>query len=294
MIVVPEAFSSERIRKSGDTGRHWIAALPHVIDRLRERWAVELTEEAPLYGDWGMVVLGYRRGEPCAMKVSWHEHSTLDEATALRAWNGRDAVRLLDASPADGALLLERLDRARSLEDLDLLSAAEIAGGLMRRLAIPAPPGLPLLTELAAQTASFVLRRQAAMASPLPHRWVHLAADLARDLAIAAGATLVHADLHYGNILAGTREPWLAIDPKAIAGDPELSVPELMWWRLDEAERTADVRTLLDVLVTAGDLDPEKAKAWTIVRAVEYWLWGLGAGLTEDPVRCQRLLETLV
>lgn len=290
---MPAAFAYERIRKSGDAGRCWIAGLPDLIGQLCERWEVELVEANPLYGDLALVVLGRRRGELCVLKVSWQEHPTHEEATALRAWRGNGAVRLLEVSIDDRALLLERLDPARSLESLDLLPAAEIAGALIRRLAIPAPAGLPLLAELAEQTATLVPRRQAALGNPLPCHWIDLAAGLARDLAVAAGTPLVHTDLHYGNVLAGTREPWLVIDPRAIAGDPERSVPELMWWRLDEAERAADVRTLLDVLVRAGDLDGDKAKAWTIVRAVDYWLWGLGAGLTEDPVRCRRLLETL-
>jgi len=30
------------------------------------------------------------------------------------------------------------------------------------------------------------------------------------------------------------------------------------------------------------------------VRCVDYWLWGLSVGLTEDPVRCQRIINWLV
>ncbi len=149
MIVVPEAFALERIRKSGDAGRRWITALPGLVERLCERWEVGLIEGDPLYGDLALVALGQRGGEPCVLKVSWQEHSTLEEAVALRAWNGRGAVRLLEASPDDGALLLETLDPVRSLKDIDLLPAAEVAGALIRRLAVPAPPGLPLLADLA-------------------------------------------------------------------------------------------------------------------------------------------------
>jgi streptomycin 6-kinase len=66
-----------------------------------------------------------------------------------------------------------------------------------------------------------------------------------------------------------------------------------MWTRLDEAENADEIRALLAKLTHAAALDPAKAKAWTIVRAVDYWLWGLDHGFTEDPVRCHRLLDTL-
>lgn len=127
----------------------------------------------------------------------------------------------------------------------------------------------------------------------MPQRWVDQASELLPALQSSDGRTLVHTDLHYGNILGAEREPWLAIDPRPVAGDPERSVPELMWWRLDLDARPDEIRTLLDTLVSAGSLDPDKARAWTIVRAVSYWLWGLQAGLTIDPVRCERLLEAL-
>lgn len=293
MIVVPEAFARERVRESCDAARRWLEALPTLVEQLCERWGVELVEGRAPCGDWNLVFLARRGNEPCALKLSWPQQSAFDEAKALVAWRGQGAVRLLEASPDDGALLLERLDARRSLRTLDLFAAAEVAGDLIRQLTIPAPPGLRRLVDIANETAETVRSRQHALGSPLPARWVELAAELASDLATDAGADLIHGDLHYDNILAGTRQPWLAIDPKPIAGNPERSVAELMWDRIDDANDTAEVHSLLAVLVEAGNLDHDRARAWTIVRAVDYWLWGLGAGLTEDPVRCRRLLETL-
>src|SRR5262249_46024556 len=75
------------------------------------------------------------------------------EVTALLAWDGRGAVRLQEASPAEGALLLEQLDSARSLSGLGLFDAAEIAGDLIRQLTIPAPPGLCQLRDMATEIA---------------------------------------------------------------------------------------------------------------------------------------------
>lgn len=289
MIVVPEAFASERIRQSGDAGCRWLEALPALVDQLCERWGVELVEGHASRGDWNLVFLAQRGNDPCALKLPYPQQTAVDEARALAAWDGQGAVRLLEASPDDGVLLLERLDAGRSLRTLDLFPAAEVAGDLIRRLTIPAPPGLRRLADLADETAETVRTRQRALGHPLPARWVELASDLATD----AGADLVHGDLHYDNVLAGTRQPWSAIDPKPIAGNPERSVPELMWDRIDDASDTAEVHTLLAILVDAGNLDRDRSRAWTIVRAVDHWLWGLGAGLTEDPVRCWRLLETL-
>ena len=293
LAVVPREFADALVRRSGDAGLRWVEAVPALVERLCHRWQIELASDAALYGDNNLLFPARHAADACMLKLCEPGHDTVAEVTALLAWDGRGAVRLHEASLGEGALLLEQLDSGRSLSGLGLFDAAEIAGDLIRQLTIPAPPGLCQLGDMATEIAETVGPRHNALGNPVPARWVGLAAGLAAELAADAGANLVHADLHYGNVLAGTRQPWLAIDPKAIAGDPELSVPELMWTRLDEADQADDIRALLAAITHAAALDPAKARAWTIVRAVDYWLWGLDHGFTEDPVRCHRLLDAL-
>ena len=293
LAVVPREFADALVRRSGDAGLRWVEAVPALVERLCHRWQIELASDAALYGDNNLLFPARHAADACMLKLCEPGHDTVAEVTALLAWDGRGAVQLHEATLGEGALLLEQLDSGRSLSGLGLFDAAEIAGDLIRQLTIPAPPGLCQLGDMATEIAETVGPRHNALGNPVPARWVGLAAGLAAELAADAGANLVHADLHYGNVLAGTRQPWLAIDPKAIAGDPELSVPELMWTRLDEADQADDIRALLAAITHAAALDPAKARAWTIVRAVDYWLWGLDHGFTEDPVRCHRLLDAL-
>ena len=44
----------------------------------------------------------------------------------------------------------------------------------------------------------------------------------------------------------------------------------------------------------ATGFDEDRTRAWLVVRTVDYLLWGLEHGLTQDPVRCLRLLDALV
>jgi streptomycin 6-kinase len=268
---------------------------PHlaaVVERLCERWALTLSGEAPK-GDWNTILAASRRGVPCVLKIAGPEHNAIDEAIALEAWNGNGAARLLEADRDHGALLLERLDSDRTLRTAELATAAEIAGSLIHELAVPAPAGLPLLADIVSQKPGILRRRQRALGEPVPGRWIDIACGLACDLATDPGNQLVHGDLHYDNILAGSRRPWLAIDPKPVIGNPERSVAELMWDRIDDAAQPHEIHALFAALTRTGMLHPDRARAWTIVQAVDYWLWGLGAGLTEDPRRCERLLATL-
>jgi streptomycin 6-kinase len=148
---------------------------------------------------------------------------------------------------------------------------------------------------LARELADSLPARQRALGHPVPDQWIMLAAALAADLARDPGRWLVHTDLHYGNILASERpgQPWVAIDPAAAAGTPERSTAELLWTRADELPGPGAITELLGTLVENGQLDRAKAVAWSFVRSIDYWLWGLENGLTTDPLRCQRIASAL-
>jgi streptomycin 6-kinase len=286
MIRVPEAFAAW-------AGRAWVRSLPSVVEGLVGRWGLEVDEAEALHGTFGIVVLVRRGDQPLALKVSRPGDTTADVTRALRAWDGRGVMRLVDDDPGSGALLLERLDHARSLHALPLWEAAEVAGALIRRLAVPAPAGLHTLRDVAAGISGQLPGRQRALGDPVPAAWVRAACRYADELGPAGERVLIHADLHYGNILGGVREPWLATDPRPLLGAPEYSVPEMMWNRADDLRTDADVRRLLRVLTRAGGLDHDAARGWVVARCVDYWLWGLEHGLTIDPPRCERVLTAL-
>jgi streptomycin 6-kinase len=272
-----------------EAGRTWIASLPARLDELTDRWRLEVEEGLPRHGFNAFVLPVRREGEPCILKLVWPHEAAVDEATALRVWDGNGAVKLLAAETDVGALLLERLD-ARSLADQPLLEAAELAGRLLRRLAVPAPHGFRTTAEVASEWLdSMGGARQEA--SPVPDRFIDRAVVAARSLTTSEERSLVHADLHYGNVLSSAREEWLAIDPKPLVGDPEIALAELLWTRLDEVSDGPGVMEVFDALIQGGRLDPERATAWAIVRCVDYWRWGVEHDLTEDPRRCRRILE---
>lgn len=217
------------------------------------------------------------------------------EADALAAWRGRGAVELVAIDVPRGALLLERLDASRSLASIPLTEAAATAGALIRELAIEAPEPFPSLGTAARQLAVTFPARQRAAQNRLPRQWVRLAARLAANLAQETGRFLVHTDLHWDNILASARpgETWVAIDPKAAVGCPERSTAELVLTRVDELPGPQAITGLLDTLVAGGGLNSTRAIAWSFVRTIDYWLWGLAHGLTVDPLRCRRVADAL-
>ncbi len=185
----------------------------------------------------------------------------------LRRWAGAGAVRLLRADPPRRAVLLERL-RAESLETVPDVDACEVVAGLYRRLHVSAMPQLRTLTSQLEQwrTEFDGLPRSA----PIPHRLVEQAHALTRDFAEGPNDTVLHGDLHYGTVLAADREPWLAIAPKPLNGDPHYELAPMLWHRWDEL--AGDVRHGVQRrfyrLVDAAGLDEDRARGWVLVRVV--------------------------
>ena len=105
-VVEPVEFAAQ----ASVEGRAWIGALPALIDRLCRRWRLQLEDAVAARGYHGVVVPVTRGDERCVLKLTWPAERTVDEARTLVAWRGQGAVLPLEADPAVGALLLERLD----------------------------------------------------------------------------------------------------------------------------------------------------------------------------------------
>lgn len=147
-----------------------------------------------------------------------------------------------------------------------------MVAGLYPRLHLAPLPQTRRLSELCRAWAERLPRL--AGSNLIARRFVGQAERLLHDFADdpSTDAVLIHSDLHYANVLAAKREPWLVIDPKPLAGDPAYEVAPLLWNRWDEAMRAhAPRQALLDrvfAVVDAAGLEEDRVRDWIVVRAV--------------------------
>lgn len=282
---IPDAFlrQAEGFRAAGSPpGAQWARSLPRLLEQSLARW--ELTREEGTWWGQAALVVAVRRadGTPAALKLGWPHPESRDEHLALRAWDGRRAVRLLAADPRAGVLLLERLDQ-HSTTSLDPVSEAEQVALLLRDLDRPAlPQPEPATAWLRTLLADIDAWDAAHPGAGLPRRLLGEARAAATGLLDSPGvdARLLHSDLHGENV-RWRPEPgeWVAIDPKPLAATPALGLAPVLWNRWDATQAAPDPRahlaarfhTMLDVL----DLDPERARAGAVVRLVRNALWDL-------------------
>ena len=298
---VPAALTDSHTKYFGDAGRAWIAALPQLAADFLDRWALR-EDGAPMCGAVALVLpVLLPDGTAAALKLQPIDTETSGEPVALRAWDGDGAVRLLRHDPDSGAMLLERLNADRTLAAVpDDLAALQILSELLARLtAVPAPPGMRRLADIAAAMLDQVPAALARL-DPAEHRLIQRCAGAVRELLPEAGSRLLHWDLHYDNVLAprpdarpaDRPEPWLAIDPKPLAGDPGFELLAALHNRWDDVVATGNVpraiRKRFDLMTEVLNLDRQRAVGWTLGRVLQNVLWEVDTGDTAwhtDPDR---------
>ncbi|MFD0312194.1 aminoglycoside phosphotransferase family protein [Streptomyces sp. NPDC127119] len=258
--------------------------------RFLERWGLR-QEGAPMSGQVSVVLPVVRGdGTRAVLKLQDLDEETAGEGLALRTWGGDGVVRLLDEDAESGTLLLERLDEDRPLAGVpDVMKATSVLAELLARItAVPAPAGLRRLDSVTADMFERLPAVTRSLAAEDDRRLLADCAAAVREVADEPGDRLLHWDLHFENILAADREPWLVIDPKPLAGDPCFELLPALWNRCEEGalERRFDLMT--EVL----GVDRERARAWTLGRVLQNSLWRVeeGGGLDEDQAGIARLL----
>ncbi|CAL9496997.1 hypothetical protein SUDANB176_03363 [Streptomyces sp. enrichment culture] len=276
VIDVPEELAASQERFNGEAGRAFVAGLPDLAAAFLRRWDLRVAG-APRHGVSALVLPVDRAdGTPAVLKLQLRDEETEGEPVALRLWDGGGAVRLLDHDEPTGTLLLERLDASRMLAHRpDVHETVLVIARLLARLhATPAPEGMRRLGDIAPALLERTRPALDRVADPVARRVVADCAAAVREVADEPGDHLLHWDLHYENVLAADRAPWLAIDPKPLAGDPGFD----LWPALDNRFDADDVVWRFDAMTDVLGLDRERARAWTYGRLLQNCLWHIEGG----------------
>ncbi|MFC5240139.1 aminoglycoside phosphotransferase family protein [Streptomyces atrovirens] len=280
VIDVPAELAAAQEKYNKEAGRAFIAALPDLTDAFLDRWELRVTG-TPMHGVSALVLPVARAdGTHAVLKLQIRDHETDGEPVALRLWNGDGAVRLLDHDEPTGTMLLERLDASRMLSHQeDVHEGVLVIARLLAHLhTTPAPEGMRHLRDIA---PAMLERTPAALdriPDPAARRLVADCAAAVREVADEPGDRLLHWDLHDENVLAADRAPWLAIDPKPLAGDPGFD----LWPALANNFDPDDVVWRFDAMTDVLGLDRARARAWTYGRLLQNCLWEIEDGRPLD------------
>lgn len=225
-------------------------------------------------------------GQPAMLKVATAPEEERG-AQVLAWWAGEGAARVLALEGE--AMLMERATGARSLAQMaasgDDDAATRILCATAARLHAPRP-------------------HPPASAVPLDRRFTALAPAAARRGGILARShaaatyllgtqrevTILHGDLHHGNVLDFGARGWLAIDPKGVYGERTYDFANI-FCNPDAAVATAPGRLArqANIVAEAAGIDRARLLQWVLAYAGLSAAWSLEDG--DDPSLSLRVAE---
>lgn len=206
----------------------------------------------------------------------------------MRYWNGIGAAKVLQQEGP--ALLLERIDNRLPLRDMVHSGQDAAASRIICQVAdllhaprATSPPDqlLPLETwfaELAPAADKYGGILQDAQL---------IAHDLLRH---QQEISILHGDLHHGNVLDGGPRGWLVIDPKGLWGDRAFDYANI-FCNPDKKTALAPGRLAgqIAIVATAARIEPSRLLRWIIAYGGLSAAWSLNA--EEDATIALRVAE---
>ncbi|MCX4670384.1 aminoglycoside phosphotransferase family protein [Streptomyces sp. NBC_01381] len=274
--------------ETAQDGDDWLEKLPQAVEQavaLREL----TVERVHVPGGRSSLVVLVRLadGTPAVLKLVPPRSRPQSERVALAHWAGLGAVRLLDPSATDGALLLERLHRDVSVRSLPEAKALLEAAGTLRRLWVDPPPDHRCET-VAERTGRQADAMRASASADREVAPLVDAALAAREelLAGAPDVRLLHGTFRQSKVLQGDRVPWLAVGPDPVVGEPAFDLARLVRDRVEDLIASPSgasiTRRRVKKLAESLDVDQERLRGWTLFRAVESGVRARRVGREQD------------
>lgn len=282
MKPLPREFI-QRIRSGfGDQGRSWLEQLPSLRAELVDCWSLEDCHPIPDLS-YNYLEFAYSSsGDPVVLKIGVPNPELETEIRTLEFYGGQGMVRLIDADPSLGALLLERVLPGTILGSLaDDDHTTRIAGKIMADLWKPAPQtdDFPTAADWCRGYDRY-LQSCSIVGNPLSHHMVEQAKALSSELLEdSADKYLLHGDFHHANLLYQEDSRWILIDPKGVIGERAFEIGSFLYNPIPELGSHPNLPHLLErrlaILGELTGLERDRLTAWSFCRAVLSAIWSL-------------------
>ena len=304
MFVIPDDFIRNASTFHGEKGLAWIDQLPAILAHCEQRWRLSFAPPFAYQSYAYHYIAPALQSDGTAVVVKVHAPTGefMQEAEALRLFDGHGMVRLLDDDINDKVLLLERLEPGTPLSEIeDDEEATFQAANVMRQLWQPVPPvhSFPSIIDWG---RGFIRLRQyyKGGTGPFPATLLQEAESLFAELSASmAEIVLLHGDLHYENILTAERTPWLGIDPKGVIGEPAYETGALLRNRLpnllDAPQAVRVLTRRIDQLSEQLNLNRSRVRNWAMAQVVLSMWWTIedGGSISDDQLMCTELLASM-
>ncbi|NHN28854.1 aminoglycoside phosphotransferase family protein [Paenibacillus agricola] len=275
MNLLPESFISTIKGVHQEKGELWLEKLDSLIQYCEQRWSCQVLAPYPLSYHF-VAPIRFNKGTEAVLKLGVPGKEMIHEVEALRLYKGNGCAQLWDSDTAKGILVLERANPGHTLKAVaDDEEATLLAAAVMRKLQVR-PPIQPLFPSTLDWSKGLqkLRSRYNGGTGPLPEPMVRKAEDYFAKLhASWRNVQLLHGDLHHENILAAEREPYIAIDPKGVIGEPEYGVIPFLINHLPEHNAIDVIRRRIELFTEELSLNKTRIIAWGYSHSVLSAWW---------------------
>jgi len=271
----------------GPQGAQWLAQLPQLIAQCAIEWQLSGLQAYPTL-TYNYVLFGMMNDMPIVLKLRCDTAQTLQETTALKAFESFGGVKLLAHNAQLNALLLERVIPGTPLSDLfpdEDACATRIAAKLVKMLhqaPIPEAHSFPSLEQVIPdftkdphELAPFIAHARRLRSRLLSTQPKQKQSSPAKEI-----KSLLHGDFHAGNILlSSNNDTLIVIDPEGILGDPLYDLA--VYIRNPRTELVANpqahviVKNRIHSFAQLLGYDAQRIYDWVYLQAVTSAYWSI-------------------
>lgn len=267
----PVSFSRQITNLHGKQGEQWLQSFPKLISYCENKWSLR-TKRPYRFCTNCLVPSILKDGREAVLKLGVPCRDMYTEIESFRLLDHAGMVRLIDAEPNRGMLLLEKAVPGQSLDTLEDEAAAKITAGVIRALHA-APPPVKATDFAFERTADWPeelrLFESNCGGSPLSPAMARQARRLLDRLHTVSGpAHLLHGNLHPGHILSVQGGKWAGISSKGIWAPLEYEGVAFLLHRLPQVQIMETIRRRAGLLAREMGWHQENLLAWCFCHAV--------------------------
>lgn len=260
-----------------EKGENWLANFEHLITDCEKRWKMNIMQPFELSYNF-VAPATLEDGTKIVIKLTVPNEEFYSEVAAIKEYNGKGMVALIDCNLEKGVLILEQLipgDTLATIENEE--EAVVIASNIMKRLWKSAPKSSSIQKITHREKSIIRISEQNPEGlGPISKETIQEAVDIFKDLVSSQTKTyLLHGDLHHYNILKASENTWCAIDPKGLIGEREYDIIQFLLNKLENKDLNFVLEKRINYFVEHLNLDKKRILLWGFAHAVLSTCWSL-------------------
>lgn len=277
MIHLPSKFIKTIKAVHKGRGENWLANFDRLIIESEERWKINIMPPFELSYHFVAPAIA-EDGTDLVIKLAVPNEEFFSEVAALKEFNRNGMVALIDYDLEKGVLIIERLSPGETLgsiknEEEEVL----IASSIMNQLWKPVPKNCKIQSYTQRHKSLIrIFNQNPDGIGPITIEIFQEALEIFKELiSTQTELYLLHGDLHHDNILQGSKNTWVAIDPKGLIGEREYDTIQYLINNLENKDILTVIDQRIDLLVEQLSLDKKRILLWGFAHSVLSTCWSL-------------------